>query len=63
MQFRFYMSHLGGDTITGVYGVKNDKNVQTQPLLMNISKLITKRKRHSKRLFADFREKLNVCLA
>ena len=49
------MSHSGGDTISGVYGVKNDKNVQTEPLLMNISKLITERKWHSKRSFADFR--------
>ena len=51
------MSHSGGDTINGIYGVKIIKNVQTRPLLMNISKLITERKWQDLRLFADLRRK------
>ena len=36
---------------------KKNKNVQTPPLLMTISKLITERKWQDLRLFADFRRK------
>ena len=60
MRYGFYMSHQGGDTINGVYGHKNNKNVHTPPLLMTISKLITERKWQDLRLFADFRRKKSI---